>query len=102
MPLAYLLTLLAATRLSSLLEVPDVDDILLKALTVVVQNTTITLSLESKETLVRLFARAWDPEKQIPTATVPRPLASQVYQWGLEVRNTHRDDLYKVLQPFGL
>ncbi|KAJ8501625.1 hypothetical protein ONZ45_g12086 [Pleurotus djamor] len=91
-----------STRLSSLLEVRGVDDILLKTVTLVVRDTTITLSPERKETLVRLFARAWDPEKQIPTATVPHPSASQVYRWGSEVRKTHRDDLFKVLQPFAL
>ncbi|KAJ8502357.1 hypothetical protein ONZ45_g11843 [Pleurotus djamor] len=90
------------TRLSSLLEVPDAHNILMKAITVVVRDTAITLSRESKETLVRLFARAWRPGPwmQIATTTVPRPSPSQVSQWGLELQKTHRDDLLKVIRPF--
>ncbi|KAJ8501623.1 hypothetical protein ONZ45_g12088 [Pleurotus djamor] len=90
------------TRLSSLLEVRGVDNIFLRTIILVVQDTTITLSLESKKTLVRLFAHAWDLTNQIFRTSIPRPLTYQVYQWGLEVRKTHRDDLFKVLQPFAL
>ncbi|KAJ8494647.1 hypothetical protein ONZ45_g13171 [Pleurotus djamor] len=90
------------TRLSSLREVPDAAEILLKTITTAVRDNTITPSPESKKTLVRLFARAWAPWKHISTTTVPRPLPSQVYRWASEVRTTHRDDLFKVLQQFAV
>ncbi|KAJ8502355.1 hypothetical protein ONZ45_g11841 [Pleurotus djamor] len=90
------------TRLSSLFEVPGVEDILLKTMMVVVLDTTIALSRGSKQTLVRLFARAWPASKEIPINVVPRIPPSEVARWGLDLRKSHRDDLLKVLQPFAL
>lgn len=111
-------SLFVATRLSSLLEVPEAEAILLKTITLVVRHTSIKLSQKSKETLVRLFARASAAIEQgsgdfrfpfrfrpapkgIPTTWGPRITPAQVYQWGSEVRKTHRDDLFRVIQPFG-
>ncbi|KAJ8521316.1 hypothetical protein ONZ45_g1998 [Pleurotus djamor] len=91
-----LLKLFSETRLASLVEVPDAGGTLLTALGVAVHHQRLAaLTIELKETLIRLLART----RLVPT-TARLPAVSQVYQWGSTIHR-YRDDFFKVLQIFG-
>ncbi|KAJ8517472.1 hypothetical protein ONZ45_g5363 [Pleurotus djamor] len=83
------------THLASLLEVPDAGGTLLTALGVAVHHQVLgSMTLELKETLIRLLSRA----RAVPTTARFLPV-SQVYQWGSKIRR-YRDDFLEVLQQF--
>lgn len=89
------------TRVASLLEVPNAGKILMKAMCCVVLDPRTDIWRGFGEALIRLLARVWPMSRQLPTTLEPRIPPSKVYQWGLKLPKTFRDDLLKVLQLFG-
>ncbi|KAJ8472948.1 hypothetical protein ONZ45_g16481 [Pleurotus djamor] len=87
------------TRLSSLLEVHDAGYSLIKAVTVAASNTTVKLTRESKETLIRLLSCAWPASRELPPDFY-RISPSTLYQWGSNIRDAQREAFLKVIQTF--
>ncbi|KAJ8486858.1 hypothetical protein ONZ45_g14527 [Pleurotus djamor] len=74
-----------STRLSSLLEVPNVDKTLLKVMS------------------AALVANARPGQHPFPISTHLRPKFADVYKWGSSfLATTYRDDFFRALQPFAL